>query len=148
MTDLPFGVRIKKWFFSHSGNTQKMSIKDLGKKLENGLDHNGFGDNDITGNESILEAQSWYGNPDDNNAGQKEADALGVSHIVFGHDPGAFGEHGSVRASKNGVLFKIDTAMGIHESSGVGNGYLLHITTRGQDSAEVLDDKGNGKKLL
>ncbi len=148
MGDLPFGVRIKKWFFSHGGNTQKLSIKDLGNKLENGHDHNGFGDNDITGSDSILEAQGWYGNPDDKNAGQAEADALGVSHIVFGHDPGAFGEHGSVRASKNGVLFKLDTAMGIHESGGVGNAYLLHIKTQGKDSAEALDDKGNAKQLL
>jgi hypothetical protein len=34
--------------------------------------------------------------------GRKYADALGVKHIVFGHDPGAFGEHGHILASKDG----------------------------------------------
>ena len=149
LASLPLGVRVKKWFFSHGGNTQQLSIKDLNKKLEGSLAHNGFGDKDITGKDSILEAQSWYGNPKDGNAGQKEADALGVSHIVFGHDPGAFGEHGAVKQSKNGILVKIDVAMGLHEGSGSGvsPGAILHVSTKGQDTAEVLDAKGHASPL-
>jgi hypothetical protein len=146
--DLPFGVRIKKWFFSHAGNTQRLSVGDLEEKLESSLDHNGFGDHDITGKNSILEAQGWYGDPNDHGAGRDEADALGVRHIVFGHDPGAFGEHGSVRASANGVLFKIDTAMGIHDEGAIGRAFLLHIKTVGNDTAEVLDDNGRAEQLL
>ena len=147
IANLPFAVRIKKWFFAHAGNTQKLSVKDFEHKLQHSLDHNGFGDSDITGNDSILEAQNWYGNPDDHNAGRDEADALGVNHIVFGHDPGAFGENGRVRASENGILFKIDTAMGIHTSDGLGKAYLLHITTHGNDTADVLDDTGGATHL-
>ncbi len=148
LASLPFGVRVKKWFFSHGGNSQRLSIKDLSKKLQDSVDHNGYGDKDITGNDSILEAQSWYGNPDDGNAGQKEADALGVSHIVFGHDPGALNDQGRIHASKNGVLVKIDTAMGIHDSGSVGKAYLLHVSTKGKDTAEVLDASGGSKSLL
>jgi hypothetical protein len=149
LASLPLGVRVKKWFFSHGGNTQKLSIKDLDKKLANSLAHNGFGDKDITGADSILEAQSWYGNPKDANAGQKEADALGVSHIVFGHDPGAFGEHGAIKQSKNGILVKIDLAMGLHEGSGSGvsAGALLHVSTKVRDTAEVLDAQGHASPL-
>jgi hypothetical protein len=146
---LPLGVRVKKWFFAHGGNTQQMSIKDLKKKLENSIANNGFGDKDITGKGSILEAQEWYGDYNDSKAGKKEADALGVDHIVFGHDPGAFKEHGKLRQSKNGVLVKIDVAMGLHEGSGSGvtPGAILHITTRGQDTVEILDEHGRASAL-
>lgn len=148
MASLPFGVRIKKWFFAHAGNTQKRSIHDLAKDLEHGVDKNGYGDDDLTGKDSLLEADHWFGNPDDDGCGRKEADALGVKHIVFGHDPGAFGKHGAVEASKNGVLVKIDTAMGMHDGKDVGSAYLLHIETVGTDTAEVLDDEGHAKKLF
>lgn len=149
LASLPIGVRVKKWFFSHGGNTQQMSIKDLKKKLENSIAHNGFGDKDITGKDSILEAQEWYGDYNDSKAGKKEADALGVDHIVFGHDPGAFKEHGKLRQSKNGILVKIDVAMGLHEGtgSGVSPGAILHITTRGQDTVEILDERGRAAAL-
>lgn len=45
---------MKKWFFSHGENTQKLSMKELKNKLESSLAHNGFGDKDITGSDSIL----------------------------------------------------------------------------------------------
>lgn len=149
LAQLPLGVRVKKWFFSHGGNTQELSIKDLGKKLESSLAHNGFGDKDITGKDSILEAQEWYGDYHDSKAGKKAADALGVNHIVFGHDPGAFKEHGKLRQSTNGILVKIDVAMGLHEGngSGVSPGAILHITTRGPDTVEILDERGHASPL-
>jgi hypothetical protein len=147
LASLPFGVRIKKWFFAHGGNPQRLSVADLEAKLERSIDHHGYDDQDITGEDSILEGQSWYGK-DDDNAGSKEADALGVKHIVFGHDPGALDDHGKIRASKNGVLFKLDTDMGMHDASGIGRAFLLHIDTRGEDTAESLDEGGRAKPLL
>lgn len=145
---LPLGVRVKKWFFAHGGNTQRLSIADLRKKLENSIAHHGYGDKDITGEDSILEAQNWYGNPRDDNAGEKEVEALGgVKHIVFGHDPGALSDRGKIRRSKNGLLVKIDVAMGLHEGRTPNPGLLLHVSTRGQDTAEVLDDQGRASPL-
>ena len=145
MAELPFGVRVKKWFFAHAGNTNGDSIAALSKRLQSAVDKDGFGAKDITGGNSILEAQNWYG---DSDTGKKYCDALGVKHIVFGHDPGAFGEHGHVLASKDGSLVKIDVAMGLHEKHAVTGGLLLHIKTKGNDSAEILDASGNAKPLL
>jgi hypothetical protein len=138
MMDLPFAVRIKKWFFAHGGNTNGDSLAALAKRLQQGFDKHGFSDDDITGKNSVLEAQQWYGNQNKDDAGKAYADALGVKHIVFGHDPGAFGEHGHILASKNGVLVKLDV-----------NGVLmLHIKTKGDDTAEVLDTHGKAQPLL
>lgn len=156
ISSLPLGARVKKWFFSHAGNTQQLSIKDLAAKLQSSIDKNGYSGAQTTCSngpnaakcDSILESQSWYSSPDKDDSGKKEADALGVKHIVFGHDPGALGADGKIAASKNGILVKIDTAMGIHDSHGVGKALLLHVSTRGKDSAEILDASGASKSLL
>lgn len=143
LRDLPLGVRVKKWFFAHGGNTQRLSIAELNAKLEKSIARNGFGDKDITGQDSILEAQQWYGNPKDDNAGRKEVEALGgVEHLVFGHDPGAFDARGKPRQSKNGLLVKIDAAMGLHDDRSPNPAFLLHVSTVGRDVAEVLDERG------
>ncbi len=148
LRDLPFAVRIKKWFFAHGGNTHGDSLHDLEDKLEGGLDKHGWGDDDVTGSGSILEDQSWYGDPDKDDTGRKYADALGVEHIVFGHDPGAFGEHGKILASKDGSLVKLDVDMGLHFSDANTRGQLLHVKTVGKDSAEILDADGAHEPLL
>lgn len=156
ISTLPLGARVKKWFFSHAGNTQQLSIKDLNTKLQNSIDNNGYSGAQTTCSndpkaktcDSILESQNWYSNPDKDDSGKKEADALGVNHIVFGHDPGGLGVNGKIAASKNGILVKIDTAMGIHDSNGVGKAFLLHVSTKGKDSAEILDASGGSKGLL
>jgi len=148
LANLPLGVRIKKWFFAHGGNTQKMSIGELEEKLERSIDHHGYDDKDVTGGDSLLEGQKWYGDPDKDGAGRDEADALGVKHIVFGHDPGALDDHKQIRASKNDVLVKIDTEMGMHLSSGIGRAALLHIGTDGHDTAEALDEAGRATAII
>lgn len=148
LANLPLGVRVKKWFFAHGGNTQRMSIKDLDKKLATSIARNGFGDKDITGADSILEAQQWYGNPKDADAGKREVEALGgVEHIVFGHDPGAFDARGKPRQSKNGLLVKIDGAMGLHDKHSPNPAFMLHVSTKGKDAAEVLDEQGKASPL-
>jgi hypothetical protein len=149
LAGLPLGVRVKKWFFAHAGNTQRLSLADLRKKLEKSIAKNGYGDKDITGADSILEAQQWYGNPRDADAGEKEVDALGhAKHIVFGHDPGAFDDRNRPRGSKNGLLVKIDVAMGLHEHGNEPNpGFLLHVSTVGHDTVEVLDEHGAASPL-
>jgi Calcineurin-like phosphoesterase len=148
VSNLPFGARIGRWFFAHGGNTQGMSVERLTKKLQNSVNNNGYDDKDITGKDSILEAQKWYGNHNDPEAGQWEAEKLGVDHIVFGHDPGAFGEQGRIRFSGNKILAKLDTAMGLQEKEGAGKAFMLHITLKpqGKDTAEVLDI--DGKKVV
>lgn len=148
LLDLPFAVRVKKWFFAHGGNTGGDSMATLRKRLQKSIDSNGFADKDVTGKDSILEAQNWYGNPDSDSTAKQYADALGVKHIVFGHDPGAFGEHGHILASKGGTLVKIDVEMGLHDKHSATGGLLLHIKLKGSDTAEVLDSKGRAQPLL
>ena len=148
LADLPLGARVKKWFFAHGGNTGGLSLAELGEKLERSIVKNGFGDDDIIGGDSLLQSQHWYGNPKDGNAGEKEVDGLGhVKHIVFGHDPGAFDDRGRMIQSKNGLLVKVDVAMGLHEGDKPNPAFLLHISTVGEDTVEVLDAKGKASPL-
>jgi hypothetical protein len=148
LADLPLGARVKKWFFAHGGNTKGKSLAELNDKLQSSLLKNGFSDDDIIGGESLLQSQHWYGNPKDGNAGEKEVDGLGhVKHIVFGHDPGAFDDRGRMLQSKNGLLVKVDVAMGLHEGDKPNPAFLLHIWTVGSDTVEVLDSKGNASPL-
>ena len=148
LADLPLGARVKKWFFAHGGNTDGKSLAELRDKLERSIAKNGFGDDDIIGDHSLLQSQQWYGNHKDGNAGEKEVDGLGhVKHIVFGHDPGAFDDRGRMVQSKNGLLVKVDVAMGLHEGDKPNPAFLLHISTVGEDSVEVLDEHGDASKL-
>lgn len=147
LMDLPLGVRIKKWLFAHGGNTGGDSLAALDKRLQSALTTNGFGAMDITGKDSILEAQEWYGSPS-SGTGRTYAKALGVKHIVFGHDPGAFGDHGHIVASDDGSLIKLDVMMGLHGKKATTGGLLLHLHTKGSDTAEVLDATGTGAPLF
>jgi hypothetical protein len=144
IANLPLGVRIRDWFFSHAGNSYRLTVRDLAQRIEHAVEQDGYGGLDITGPSSILEAQGWYGDVSDPNAGRAEADALGVHHIAFGHDPKAFGERDRIRASANRILVKLDTAMGIHHASGIGAPSVLHIEG---DTVEVLDGAGRATPL-
>jgi hypothetical protein len=153
MLNLPFAVRVKKWFFSHGGNTDGDSLKKVAKRLQDGVDGSkGFGDKDVTGNDSILEAQQWYGGKDGDKKKMKDfADALGVSHLAFGHDPGALDDRGHIIAGADGILVKLDVNLGLpHESNATVAGELLHvkIVHDGPDKAEVLTASGTEKPLF
>lgn len=147
LANLPFAVRVKKWFFAHGGNTDQSSIPDLEKQLRSALDGKGWGAKAITGDDSILEGQEWYGNQDKDKTVGKNADALGVKHIVFGHDPGAMKDRGRVLASQDGSLFKLDVNMGLTVSSSNIGGEILHIHTKGTDTFEVLDAQGRAGEV-
>jgi hypothetical protein len=141
----PIAARVKGYFFSHGGRTDGRSIPELKQVFGRALGSSqGFAHADITGDDSILEARDWFDDPKKDKAGMKEANALGVDHLVFGHDPNAFDEDDHIATSKNNVLIKIDCKMGLD-----GNpGQLLHITTRGgQDTAEKVKLSGNRDTL-
>lgn len=148
LRDLPYGVRIKKWFFAHGGNTAGRSVRELSRDIESAVRNKGFGAKDSIGDDSILQAQNWYGSPRNGSTGRKYAEALGVKHIVFGHDPGAFGERGDITSAQDGWLFKLNVNMGLHVSDADKGGQLLHIHTKGTDTAESLDARGRSRSLL
>jgi hypothetical protein len=148
---LPFAVRIKKWFFSHGGNTDGDSIKKLSKRLSDAVDSpKRYGHKDITGDKSILEAQEWYGG-DKRKPAKDFADALGVKHLAFGHDPGALEDRGKIKQDADGLLVKLNVNMGLaHESKALVKGALLHveIVHDGPDKAESLGADGTETPLF
>ncbi|MEO8845385.1 MAG: metallophosphoesterase [Kofleriaceae bacterium] len=128
---LPIGARIGDWFFSHAGDTHGQTIAELETTLRAGLVANDFRDPSIVGSDSILEARAWW----EGAAGlaTTSADALGVSHVVFGHTPDALGPRGAIATGESGVLFRIDVGMSPAVDDSAGS--LLAIT---HDAADEL----------
>lgn len=143
----PFAVRIKKWFFSHGGNTGGDSLEELSTKLRKAIDRRGYGADEVIGSRSILEDQEWYG--DDYRKAKRFAEALGVEHLAFGHDPGALNDRGKIKAVRDGLLVKLNVNMGLASAShALVSGALLHVKTRGRDSAEALEGDGTERPLF
>jgi hypothetical protein len=136
LRDLPFAARVGRWFFAHAGNTAGRSIADLESALQNAIDlHPDYDSPEIVGGDSILESKSWY------DARAANASALGVDHIVIGHQPTAVGPAGKIAITTDGLLLRIDC--GMSPSVGYSAGQLLHVRAdAGKDVAESLDPSG------
>jgi hypothetical protein len=156
LCQLPVAARVNDWFFCHAGYTKGRSIPvlnsaiaaDFGKQKKNG-----FKADELTGDDSILEARldktgpggmPWF------KAGNSETkpeellrrytEALGVRHIVQGHKPGNVdfpnpdGAKGKTTRNKiemfqayNGLLFLIDTDMARETEDKESIGASLYI---------------------
>ena len=136
LRDLPFGARAGRWFFAHAGNTAGRSIAELESALRNAVDlHPDFDSPEIVGGDSILESKSWY------DARATNAQALGVDHIVIGHQPNAVGPAGKIAITTDALLLRIDC--GMSPDVGYSEGKLLRVRTiGGRDVAESLDPSG------
>ena len=152
----PFGLRIGQWFFSHAGNTQGRSITALSLDLEAGVDKNGFSSRQLIGADSLLEARlgekgeggrPWVEQGPKHDARallQSYTAALGVKHIVQGHQHAAIAFADGVRRKKgqmfqrDGMLFLVDTGM----SEGVGDseGAVLLIRQRSEEAIAICAD--------
>ena len=135
---LPFGARVGDWFFSHGGNTAGRSISQLSADITKGVDKDGFGAKALSAPDSLLEARlgegkdQWVGLQNEANLLQTYAAALGVKHIVQGH------QHNEIRFSDGAVrpagqifdykdlLFLIDCGMSREIDD--THGAMLHIT--------------------
>ncbi len=141
---LPFGARVGGWFFSHAGDTGGSTVAVLGAKLEAAVKaHADYNDPAIVGATSILESRSWYTSA----IVTQNAAALGVKHIVFGHDPNALGAKGAIATSFNDALVRIDCGMspGVDDSKGK----LLRVTQQGaNDVVDELDQNGASRALF
>lgn len=105
----PFGARVGPWFFAHAGNPQGLTIRELQLSFALARQaHEDFNDPFIVGAQSLLEARAWYGSPA---VVQQYLQALGVAHVVFGHDPNALGARGDIAVAQAGSLFRIDCGM-------------------------------------
>jgi hypothetical protein len=159
---LPFASRVNDWFFSHAGSTNGRTLTQLIADLQTGFDAGGYKANVLLGDNGLLEARMkppWW-----ERAGDKPmdsvarllgyADALGVKHIVFGHQPGGYSfndgstrEKGTMFQNFHGLVMLIDVGMsrGVDESGkGYSEGALLRI--EGQNATELFPD-GTQKQL-
>jgi hypothetical protein len=152
LLNLPLAARVNDWFFCHAGNTHGLAIKELAARMQAGIDTKGFAAPIVADPDSILQARMhprpWWEaaatpalkdaeeHPKDKSAGEKllrgYVAALGVTHLVFGHQPKevefadkTHRQAGEMFTKFDGLIFMIDTGM----SRGVdGNpGGLLKI---------------------
>lgn len=141
----PFGARVGRWFFAHAGNTKGRSIPELDGALAAALaGPASFGDGEVIGADSILEARGWYA---DVSAARASARALGVEHFVFGHDPNALGPRGAIGVAESGLLVRVDCGMSpdVNDSAGC----ILRVRRDGaEEVAEELTSAGGARLLF
>jgi hypothetical protein len=156
LCSLPFGAKVGDWFFSHAGNTAGQSIPELSQALEQGVAKDGFLSKQLSDPDSLLEARLgadnlWFrpakksgeGPQTERDVLRADATALGVSHMVQGHQPGdvEFADgvvrHKGEMFQRWGLLFLIDTGMSqdIDDSKGA----LLSIS-RGRNAVAICPD--------
>jgi hypothetical protein len=157
--NLPIAARVDDWFFVHAGNTHGQTIAQITSAIQSGVDANGFGDPVLSASTSILEtkfATSLWWNATGNPTGLLTTwtQALGVQHLVMGHQPQPVAIAGGTNRPKDvmaaeygGLLFFVDTGMSV----GVDNtgGALLHVTgvnSPAEAWTEVMPD-GSVRKL-
>jgi hypothetical protein len=101
---LPYAAKVGDWFFSHGGNTAGRSVGEISEGIVSGKYA-------LTAPDSMLEARlgegkdQWIGNSGERALLQRYADALGVKHMVQGH------QHNEVRF-KDGVTRKAGQIFG------------------------------------
>ena len=163
---LPIAVRVNDWFFCHAGNTSGLTIQALANAIETGFANTGFATPALVGDNSILEARlndngpnglPWFDlgslstNPQTVLAGYVKA--LGVNHIVQGHQPGTVEFPDGQKRSKNdlfqryGLLFLIDTGMSVGVNGDTSGGGVLHITGGSNPTVVAICKTGKKKTL-
>jgi hypothetical protein len=164
---LPIAVRVNDWFFSHAGNTDDRTIKQLSADIEAGFAKDGFATKQLVGKNSILEARlnkkgpggmPWFMDGDSSTDPQKllaeYAATLGVKHLVQGHQYGdvKFPDKENRKEDhffqRYGLLFLIDSGMsrGIEDSDSIGG--ALHIVGSGGDQKAVVICPSGDEKTL
>jgi len=138
---LPVAARVNGWFFCHAGSTSGMSLTQIGDRFRAVVDSGRWKNPFLIGDDSLLEARKWWkGDMDD-----KDLAALPAAHIVFGHDPGAFRDKGTIQ-TKGGRLFLID--VGMTPEFDYSKGALMLIDRKdGLDVATSLDASGARREV-
>lgn len=141
---LPLAARIGDWFFAHAGNTRGMSLKQLRAELQTGIDARGYDLDTVLPLEALLDARLhplpwWEAKGETAPASVARLTgylrALGVRHLVIGHQPGrvrfADGSKrlkGELSQKFDGLLFLIDVGMSRGLDDGpYSDGALLRI---------------------
>jgi len=160
---LPVAARVNDWFFSHGGYTAGRSIAQINADVALGFSKERYASEQFVGDDSILEARlgangpgglPWFmgGNAKTDPAKllAAYAAALGVHHIVQGHQPAQVGFPDGVKRpaytffQRYGLLFLIDSGMsrGIEGSTGSGGALRIH-----GNQAEVVYPDGTSRVI-
>ena len=147
MMNRPFAAKINDWFFAHGGNTSGKTMAELAAGFRRAVEQGDWGAAFLIGDDSLLEAQKWWeqdGKP--KILLEHYLAALGVGHIVFGHDPGAFHNKGQIGQEQDGRIFLID--VGMSPAVDYSKGALLLINSdHNEVVATSLDADGIKKEL-
>lgn len=158
---LPFAARVNDWFFAHAGNTQGLDLSALRTELEEEVDEKGYGADILVGKRGLLEARlhkrPWWEKKDElpekgRARLERYVKALGVRHLVIGHQPGkvVFADgttrkKGEMCQRFDGLLFLID--VGMSEAIDYSHGSLLHIQGRDGSRASAIYPDGKTQEL-
>ena len=157
MRGLPIGAKVGDWFFAHAGNTGGRTMAQLESDIEKGVDHDGFASKVLMGANSPVESTlgdgSWWTSKASAADNMK---ALGVTHLVEGHQPGKVTlSDGTVRQSdqllrdelKGGRQFWLIDA-GMSAGADKTGGEMLHVHEDGRSEIDtVIDAQGNIKRV-
>jgi hypothetical protein len=167
LCELPIASRVNDWFFSHAGNTDNRTIKQISADIEAGFAKDGFATKELVGKNSILEARlnkkgpnglPWFDDGKSSTNPQKllakYAATLGVKHLVQGHQyndvkfPDGRNRKEEHFFQRYGLLFLIDTGMsrGIEDSDSIGG--ALHITGSSGDRKAIVICPNGDEKIL
>lgn len=162
MLALPFAVKAGDWFFAHAGSTQGFTTDTLNRNLEDEVDEEGLGASILLGKRGLLEARlkpiPWWERDGDTPAESEQrlrgyATALGVKHLVIGHQPGKaeFSDGTKRKAGQmfekfDGLIFMID--VGMSSAIDKSKGAVLKIDASGQEErATIIDSDGRETAL-
>ena len=162
LQQLPFSARVNDWYFVHAGNPEKRNMKELKELIEAEVEKEGFGAAILLDEkDGILEVRMdprpWWEKKKDSPKESKKrlkelVGALGVNHIVVGHQPGKYTfsdgktrKKGKIDEKFNGTIFFIDTGM----ESNNGEGAMLRIHKKdGKETVSVIFPDKDKTKIL
>jgi hypothetical protein len=158
---LPLGARVNDWFFAHAGNSDGRTLVALRQAIETEVTANGFTAEVLLGKKGLLEARlkprPWWeketDKPDDGiERLRRNVQALGVNHLVVGHQPGdvtfANGtkhKKGTIYQSQDGLIYLID--VGMSSAVDYSHGMLLHIQGTNNPRIEIIYPGGKRMSL-
>lgn len=141
----PLAAKVGLWVFSHSGYYPHMDWTEFSKQAQVTLAKHAYGDDFITGPESILEKKKWEKREDTVTNVLQSLDEAKIFGLVFGHQPKAFrieGHSAAIstvgRVAVGGRLIKIDN--GMPPEAGTHPGSLLVFTNPAQMNAAAYPD--------
>jgi len=144
----PLAARVNGWFFVHGGDSAGRTIAEWTQTYRDAVDKSDWGSHSLVGPyDSILVDQKWWRDPA---RVERNLMALGVDHIVFGHDPGAALPNKSptaiIRPRAEGRVFPID--VGMSPAVDLSKGALLLVGRQGPlEIATEFTAEGNRTEI-